>query len=332
MNGLQNKEQVNRLTDSVKKLKDNRIVSFLAPIIMLVAVCLVFAVMTKGRFMMPVNLKMIMNSALPLAIVATGGVLIYSSGNMNIAMGGSTAIACIVGGMVYNATGSVPMMLLACIATGVAIMALCLVLNQIFKLGIIVITIIMMTMLSSLQEWLVGGKPISLPYGEMSAVAKMQIPLILGIVFFLVCLFIFDFTKMGRTFKFIGDNATCARQTGINATKILTFAFLVSGVAIGLGAFATNVAYPSISKETCISLNMNVILAIVVAGTPMNGGTRSKVYSGIVGAILIEVLNNGLLMVGVDSIYIQAIKGVLFLLIVFLSAKRPNVLPVKDMI
>lgn len=316
----------------LRKISDNRILSFLAPVLLLALICVIFAVMTGGRFIMPVNLKMIMNSALPLAIVATGGVLIYASGNMNIAMGGSTAIACIVGGAVYNATASIPLMLLACVSAGVAIMAICLILNQIFRLGIIVITIIMMTILSSLQEWLVGGQPISLPYSEMNAVAKMQLPLVLGIVFFLLCLFIFDFTKMGRTLKFIGENTVCARQTGINAGKILTFAFLVSGVAIGLGAFATNVAYPSISKETCITLNMNVILAIVVAGTPMNGGTKSKIYSGVVGAILIEVLNNGLLMVGVDSIYIQAIKGVLFLMIVFLSAKRPNVLPVKDMI
>lgn len=332
MKTIKKNEPSAQLAGTLRRVTDNRIVSFLAPIILLAIVCAVFTAMTKGRFFMPVNLKMILNSALPLAIVATGGVLIYSSGNMNIAMGGSTAIACIVGGAVYNATGSVPLMLIACIAAGVLIMGACLILNQIFRLGIIVITIIMMTMLSSLQEWLVGGQPISLPYAEMNAVAKMQLPLILGAVFFLICLIIFDFTKMGRTFKFIGENAVCARQTGINAGRVLTFAFLISGVAIGLGAFATNVAYPSISKETCISLNMNVILAIVVAGTPMNGGTKSKIYSGVVGAILIEVLNNGLLMVGVDSIFIQAIKGVLFLLIVFLSAKRPNVLPVKDMI
>lgn len=332
MKTLKKNEHPAQIVGTLRRVTENRVISFLAPIILLAIVCVVFAAMTKGRFFMPVNLKMILNSALPLAIVATGGVLIYSSGNMNIAMGGSTAIACIVGGAVYNATASVPLMLIACIATGVLIMGICLILNQIFRLGIIVITIIMMTMLSSLQEWLVGGQPISLPYAEMNAVAKMQLPLILGALFFLICLVIFDFTKMGRTFKFIGENATCARQTGINAGKILTFAFLISGVAIGLGAFATNVAYPSISKETCISLNMNVILAIVVAGTPMNGGTKSKIYSGVVGAILIEVLNNGLLMVGVDSIFIQAIKGVLFLLIVFLSVKRPNVLPVKDMI
>lgn len=325
-------DSVKRFMGKAKRLSENRILNILSPILVLIVVCLAFAAMTNGRFLRPVNMKMIMTSALPLAIVATGGVLIYSSGNMNIAMGGSTAIACIAGGAVYNMTGSAMLMLVTCVAAGVLIMALCLLLNQVFRLGIIVITIIMMTMLSSLQEWLVGGQPISLPYGEMSAIASAQVPLILGIIYFLICVFIFDFTKMGRTFKFIGENPTCARQTGLNAGKILTFAFLFSGVAIGLAAFATNVAYPSISKETCITLNMNVVLAIVVGGTSMNGGAKSKVFSGLVGALLIEVLNNGLLMVGVDSIYIQAIKGVLFLLIVFLSTKRPSVLPVKDMI
>lgn len=332
MSSATKEKSVKTVADKLRKIQDNRIVSYLSPIIVTIIISLVFSSLTKGRFLKPANLTNILNSALPLAIIATGGVLIYASGNMNIAMGGSTAIACIIGGWMYQATESVPVMLLACVLTGVVIMALCLVLNQIFRLGIIVITIIMMTMLSSLQEWMVGGKTISLPYMAMDAVAQSQLPLILGIAFFVLCVFLFDFTKLGRTFKFLGENATCARQTGINATKMLTVAFLISGVAIGLGAFATNVAYTSISKETCVSVNMDVILAIVVAGTPMNGGTKSKVYSGLIGALLIEVLNSGLLMVRVDSIYIQAIKGVLFLLIVFLSSKRPKVLPVKDMI
>lgn len=314
-----------------KKVRSNRIFTYCVPILALVVVVLLFGALTGGRFLRVANLNLILNQSLAIAIVATGGVLIYSSGNMNIALGGSTAIACIIGAKVYLAVGSIPLMLLACVVGGLVIMGLCLILNQIFRIGIIVITIVMMTMLMSLQEWLVGGTPISIPYADMSPLQSMQLPLIIGVIFFVICIWLFDFTKTGRELKFIGENENCARQTGLGIKKMLVLAFLISGVAVGLGAFATLVRVPTISKESCSSMNMDIILAIVLAGTPMNGGTKSKIFSGVVGALLVTALGNGLLMIGVSAIWIQGIRGILFLIILVLSVKRPDVLPVKDM-
>lgn len=320
------------MKEKLLNIRNNKIVNYLAPVILLGFMCLLFTALSAGRFIQLPNLKIILNQALVIGIVATGGVLIYSAGNMNMAMGGSTALACFVGAKIYLATGSPILMLLACIVSGMIIMGLCTILCQIFKISIVIITLILMTMLTSVMDWMVGSNPLQLPFGEMKDLQSTEITLILGLLFFGVCLFLFNKTKLGRTLKFVGENQTCARQTGINEIKIVSIAFLISGVAVGLGAFAFLVRTTTVSSTACASLNMDVILAIVLAGTPMNGGTKSKIYSGMVGALMVMVLNNGLLMVGVSSIFIQAVRGVLFLLILILSERRPDVLPVKDMV
>lgn len=314
----------------MKKIKENtdlmQKIEYFFPIIVLLAICAIFSVLTGGKFTSFRNLNLIITQALVIGTVATGAVLIFSSGNMNIAMGGATAIASIIGGNMYLKTGSPAAMMLGCIIGGIIIMGLCCILSKVFKVPIVIITIILMTLFTSLQELLVGRNNLKLDYMSMKALSDANIPLMICIVFFLICFILFEFTSFGRNLKFIGENKACARQTGMNEMRIVSIAFLVSGIGIGFGAFSTLVRAATVTQTTCASLNMDVMLAIVLAGTPLTGGSRSKIFSGILGAVMITALNSGLLMVGVDSIYIQAVRGVFFVIMIALSEKKSELL------
>jgi len=316
----------------ISELLDNRYFNYYLPIILLFVLTLFFGVTTGGKFLQLQNLQMILNQALVVGIVATGAVLIYSSGNMNIAMGGSTAITCIIAVNVYLSTGSMLLMFLTSVVVGIAFMGMFCVLSEVFKLSIVVITVLFMTMLISLQEWIVGGKTLKVSYESLKGLQQMNVPILIFIIYFVICFILFECTKLGRTLKFIGENKDCARQTGIKESAAVTIAFLVSGLGVGLGAFSIIVRASSVGGSTAGGLNMEVVLAIVLAGTPMTGGNKSKIFSGIVGAVMVTMLNNGLLQLGVSSIYIQAIRGVFFVIMVMMSGKRPEVLPVKDMV
>ena len=75
---------------------------------------------------------------------------------------------------------------------------------------------------------------------------------------------------------------------------------------------------------------MDCMLAIVLGGMSCFGGSRSNTYSAVVGAVLVTVLNNGLLMIGVSSTILQAIRGVIFIVLVCVSQTRPKGLPSRD--
>jgi ribose transport system permease protein len=72
------------------------------------------------------------------------------------------------------------------------------------------------------------------------------------------------------------------------------------------------------------------MLALVLGGMSIFGGSRSQAYAGIVGAITVCVLNQGMLMINVDSTVIQGVRGVIFLILVYTSQKRPQGLPAPE--
>lgn len=315
---------------SIQRIRDNKLVNYFGPILMLLAMVLLFALLSGGSFVSARNLKIICNQSAVLAIVGTGAVFVYSAENLNLAMGSTTAMACLLGINVYLRTGSFWLMLAACILLGVAIMMACCFMSQYLGIGIVVITNVMMTLMLNFQQWMVP-QPISMPRESVKALKDMNVPLIMAAVFFAICVFLYDGTKLGRTLKFIGENKRCARMTGINENRAIVISFLISGVSVGLGAAAFLIRNSSFSYTSCSSLNMDVVLAIVLAGTPLMGGTKSKIYSGVVGALFTSMLANGLVMLGAQSYYVQAIQGVLFILILALGGKRPDILPIKEM-
>lgn len=299
--------------------------------VMLVAIVLVFTSLSKGRFLKPVNLKIIVDQALIVATVATGGIYIFSTGNVNLAMGATTVLTATLGVIVYNMTGSLVVMILFSLAFSMVLMMLSSVLSTLFKIGVTFVTIVMSVMLSALQQAIVGGTSLQVPYEEVSLyLTNLKFPFIAFGLFFAFSILIFDGTKIGRSLKFIGSNKTCAKQTGIDPSSFLSKAFILSGLGMGLGAVLIIVRTGQITTTSYPSLNNDALLAIVLGGMSIYGGSKSYIFSGLLGAVIVTALTNGLTMIGVDSTLIQGIRGIIFFLLVFASQKRPKGLPVPE--
>lgn len=148
-------------------------------------------------------------------------------------------------------------------------------------------------------------------------------------LFFLLSLFIFSFTKIGRMQKFQGGNPVCAKLSGIKEKKMAIIAFAMSGIGVGLGAFLSIIYAPTLTKNTASSVGMDVIIAIVFGGMPVSGGARSKIYAAVVGAFSMTLLSQIMVMFNLNSGIGQMVKAAIFLLVVFLatSDQRGKMLP-----
>lgn len=315
---------------TLNKFAENRWTSRLLSPIILVLLILVFSLATGGRFGNVRNLTMILEQALVVGTVATGAVFIFATGNVNISMGATTALVATIAAKAYMATESVPLMFAVSLAAGVAIMALTALLSTWLDVRVLFVTVVMMTLLASIQMTVLGSSNIQLPYDMTSALDGAGLPLILYIVFFVFCTVLFHFTALGRKLRYIGINDLCAELTGFKKSRYLLIAFLIAGIGVGLGALSTIVRNGTITTDTCSTLNMDCMLAIVLGGMSCFGGSRSNTYSAIVGAVIVTVLNNGLLMVGVSNTVLQAVRGVVFIILVCASQKRPQGLPSRD--
>lgn len=145
--------------------------------------------------------------------------------------------------------------------------------------------------------------------------------------YFLFCFVIYHITKVGRSLRFLGGNEICAQQTGISNAKNTYISFLMCGLGVGLAAVFSVMDVAAVGIDTGNGMGTNVMLTTVLGGMSIFGGSRSNVYAGLIGALTVSALNKGLLMIGVSSALIQGIRGVIFLILVYLNSERPNLLP-----
>lgn len=318
------------LTHKLLKIKENRWLERLLPIGILAILVIFFAMATQGRFIAERNLKIIIDQTLIVATVATGASFIFASGNVNIAMGACTALTATIAAKVYLATGSVIIMVAAALVFGIFLMILCALLSTIFKVRVMFVTIVMMVLLANIKAAILKGENIAFPYEVISALQRNYTSYIVFFLYFLFCFIIFHHTKIGRAIRFVGSNVVCSEQTGISLKKWLMVAFVIAGIGVGLGAFLVIIRSGTITATTASSMNMDCMLAIVLGGMPIYGGSRSKSYAALIGALTVSVLNNGLLMIGVDSTVLQGVRGILFLVLVLAGSERPELLPARE--
>jgi len=124
----------------------------------------------------------------------------------------------------------------------------------------------------------------------------------------LVGVLIANFTRLGRGLLAIGNNEHIARSSGIPVTRYKIMAFAAAGLLSGLAGILATMQLGSGSPDIGYGQLFTVIPAAVIGGTALGGGEGGVLRSSL-GVILLIVLNNGLVLAGVDPDYQQAVFG-----------------------
>lgn len=314
--------------DKLNIIRDNRYFLMLFPIVMLAVIILIFGVATAGRFFKLSVMKGILSQAIIIGTCATGVAFIYSNGNLDISIGAVLGLAATLGVKAYNVTQSVVVMILATVAVALGLMAFNCTMSVVCNIKTITVAIVVTQIYGAISTLLIGGSgKIDL---DMSVAAMLEdggFRYVAFFGYFIFCVVIYHFTRVGRELRFLGGNENCAAQTGISNSRATYISFLMTGVGVGLAAVFSVIDVSAVSVETGSGLGMDVMLATVLGGMSIFGGSRSNAYAGLLGALTVAALNTGLLMVGVSSAFIQGIRGVIFLLLVWMNSERQNLLP-----
>ena len=312
----------------LKTYKRKQLLITLLPAVALAILYAVFCVLVNSMgYRMDIYMKKILNESVVLAVIATGAIFIYSLGSFDISLGASTLFSATLGVMAYNATESFPVMLLVIFGTAIGCSLLSSVLASVFHIPVFVTTVAMMSVLTSVAGQIIsvnGGAMggISIPGSLVKPLDNMTFKLIMLISYAALCIFVFNFTKIGRRLRFLGGNPVCAKLSGIDMNAYAIVAFGMAGIGVGLGAFLTLVYTPSVTATTAGGIGMNVIVAIVFGGMPISGGPRSKIYAALMGGFSYILLNNILkLLISGNAGYgiSQIISAVFFLAVVFVT-------------
>ena len=305
--------------NEINKHKISQIIITVLPFVALAVLFVVFvAVVTMKGYRLDMYLKIVFNEGVVLAVVATGAIFIYTLGTFDISLGAAT----------YNKTEKFVLMILVIFVVGIACSLFNSVLASIFHIPAFVTTVAMMSVLSASAAQIITTKGgalggISIPSVVVKPYDNMVFKIIMLVVFYVICFFIFNLTKAGRRQKFIGGNPICAALTGIEYNKYTIIAFVMAGIGVGLGALLTLIYTPSVTTTTASSIGMNIFIAIVFGGMPISGGARSRIHAALVGGFSFMLLNDILeLVIDGSAAYgiTQLISAIFFLVVVYVTS------------
>lgn len=138
------------------------------------------------------------------------------------------------------------------------------------------------------------------------------------IFFALVAAFVAQRTPFGRQVYAIGGNERAAELSGVKVKRVKLLVYMISGFCSAVVGLIIASQLVAAHPATGQFFELNAIAAVVLGGTSLSGG-RGSIGGTIIGAFVIGVLGDGLVMVGVSSFWQQVIKGVVIVLAVIID-------------
>jgi ribose transport system permease protein len=125
-------------------------------------------------------------------------------------------------------------------------------------------------------------------------------------------------TAGGRRVYAIGGNELASRYSGIRVERVKLGVFLLSGLTAGIAALLSLGYYGGATSGDGQGYELNVIAAAVVGGASLNGG-RGTALGALLGALIIQMISTGIVILGIDQNYSQIIIGAVVIVAVLLD-------------
>ena len=305
----------------------------LTPLIFLILLILIFSSL-HPRFLHPLNIFNVMRQISITGLIALGMTFVIIVRGIDLSVGSLIALCGLVGAVIakgglverfsvgldtelanpwyWALAGSVLIGLLAGTLNGVCITKL--------KVPAFVVTLGGLSAYRGTALIVSDGGPIS-GFNEayrwigQGKIGMVPIPVIIFLVFIVLCHIILKYTVYGRYIYSVGGNPEAARLSGINIDLIITSTYIITGFFVGLSAFILSARLNSSEAVAGMGYELNVIAIVVVGGTSLFGGMGS-ILGTIIGAMLFGVLQNGLVLLNVSSYIQQIIIGIILVLAV----------------
>jgi len=293
------------------------------------AVAVVALSLATDTFATQKNLFNVTRNFAFVGIIALGMTAVIISGGIDLSVGSIVCLAGIVLGVVMNAGYSIWAGVGAALLTSLAVGALNGALIAYVRMPPFVVTLGMLAIARSLAMVASNNrmvyefgpdqaKLLALGGGTTLGVAN---PVIALIALALVAGYVFRWTQWGRHVFAIGGNEQAATLAGVRVNRIKVGVYMISGLAAGIAAVLEVGWLGAVTTNLGQSMELTVIAAAVIGGANLSGGTGTA-FGAIIGAALIEVIRNSLLMAGVDSNWQGTFVGVFIVLAVLLERLR----------
>ncbi len=291
----------------------------------------------KNKFLNSRTLIQLAKDTSFVAIMAVGATFVIISGGIDLSVGAIYALASVLSALVFHKFGpeilpgdaanwsGVCLGMLTCIGVGIVC--------GLFNGGMIValkvhpfiITLGTMAVFRGIAFVITEGQSVgSFPEGFRKIVlwetsgGLTPVPLAVMLVMTVLGSIYLSRLVLGRKIYAVGGNELASRFSGIRVERIKLSVYVISGLAAGIAALLALGYYGSASSSDGQGYELNVIAAAVVGGASLAGG-KGSALGAILGALILQMINTGIVILHIPQNYSQIIIGAVVIIAVVLD-------------
>lgn len=314
--------------DAERRLMIQGLIRTVGMLPVLILLCIAFYFMSEGgRFGSWQNVSIVMQQAAINTVLAAGMTFVILTGGIDLSVGSilaASAMAAVIGSLIpgFGLLG-IPLGLLCGIVFGLANGTLI----AFLRLPPFIVTLGSLTAVRGIARLMGGDTTVfnsSLSFDFIGNASVLGVPWLVIIAFVIIVLswLVLRRTVLGVHIYSVGGNPDAARLSGIKVWRVLLFVYGVSGALAGLGGVMSAARlYAANGTQLGVSYELDAIAAVILGGTSFVGGIGS-IWGTLVGALIIAVLSNGLILVGVPDVWQYIIKGLIIIGAVTLDRLR----------
>jgi ribose/xylose/arabinose/galactoside ABC-type transport system permease subunit len=311
------------------------ILGHFAPLIFLAILVVVLSIL-RPNFLSAFNIFNVLRQISFIGILAVGMTFVILTAGIDLSVGSMLAFAGIVcatvakgsrslleGGVTDPGGFRVLLAALAAIAVGLLIGLLQGTLTARAGIPAFIVT------LGGLGAWRgatllwTDGQPISsfsddFKFWGQGFVGPLPVPVIFFLAMVVIGQIVLKYTQYGRWIYALGGTPEASRLSGLNVKALITSVYVISGFCAGLAGFLLTSRLNSAEQVAGQGYELQSIAAVVIGGTSLFGGQGGMIGT-LIGAMLIGVLNNGLVILNVSPYYQQIVIGAIIVLSVYID-------------
>lgn len=292
-------------------------------LIILIVLCIIISI-ANPRFLTQQNLFSVMRAFSYIAIIAIGQTLVIISGGVDLSVGSIYGFSGLITAFaIYKIGMPLPVGIVAGLATGAVLGVVNGLMITKIRIPPFIATLGMLSVARGLAYALTTGFPIRTA-GSFNRIGQGYLWIIpLPVVYMIVLAVIFSVflgrTVIGRRIYAIGGNEEAAEVSGVNVHRVKIVVYTLCGLMAAVSGIVTISRLGVAQSTSGLGYELDVIAAVIIGGASLSGG-RGTTLGAILGAAIMGVLRNGLILLNVSAYWQQSVLG--FVILVAIAADQ----------
>lgn len=309
-------QKLNR--DAMRKERLTQILPYAGIVILVI----LFAVLTKGRFLGSENLNLLLNQCFTMVIVIIGAAFLYAMGAMDLSLGQVMAVSSLALTLLFQRNIPLGICVLAAVAVAVGSMCITATARNFLGLNPFVASLCVSNVASGIVSAVSKKDKIVFPYSNAPWLNETPVKIAVLAIMITAGYLLYNYTAFGKSVRAMGGSMKVSQISGIRVKLVTYLVYIVMGISLGIAGLFTVVRAGVVDPNLGSATNLNVMVAIVLGGFPLSGGANAKFSAPIIGSLMVIILTNGLGLLGQASAVGYGIKGLLFIIVIAVTYEK----------